>query len=904
MSTGAERRILGPRGYDSVSVFVHCRLLLCCLLLSFWPGSQCVAAAGEPLTVSVFISGITEEASGFTGELDGRPFQAATELARELINNNPDVLPGYELQLDYTDAKCDAGSSVRGFIDQIFENSTRYMIIGADCSISTEPIAELAPFWNLVQVGALSSSPSLSRDETFSTFLRVVSSDVAAAEGVVSLMRQFDWTRVAVVTQQETIFTSTFSRLQELLDMDGSEPREFSFNTNDNPLSHVNRLANSPTRIIFLNVYPEYAIEILCQAYNLELTLSNGYLWLTFAWYPDEWWTEPANRTNYNPVTCPQDVLESMIEHSIIIDHYAYVQDKNSSTNVGITRYEFEQQLLEKINTTFSTPVDTSLASQAQFYFDALWAGVLGLTETLEMFNLSDFSYDPALELAENFTEFLHDSIQAVKFTGVSGEVEFNSNGDRSPQLRFFQYRRSVVSGALVREFIGTNTEESPLVDDDIFPFGVPQDEQFVYISRALFIVYTILSCIGIGFAVVCLTMNLIFKERKVVKLSSPYLNVLIVVGVILFYVDVILFGVDEGTPASRCTVNALCMTRLWIASIAFSLLFGTIFVKTWRVYYIFYSDNRHKKGKKTVIQDWVLYVMVGVLVTVDVVYMIIVTAIPTSRLQLEDVEMPSSSRALPQIVGLCRAADSQAHLIWLGILLAYKGILLIVGLFLAFETRKVKIRQLNDSKLIGMSVYGIVVLSVALAAIGIFLEAMVNVFYIVTGLMMLVGNTCLLCLIFIPKLYGLWKDPEGLRIITGTAGTAFKSTGEENKETINQLSQEVQRLKQELRRVSISTTTSAGEVQGISGSPLKNGSEHLSPASGGSELFPVQEERESFHGEGSVFNVTFSGQFDSKPGMGLEPQAGVKSENGNGPLQATITNSDGTVLFNSQQPA
>ena len=109
-------------------------------------------------------------------------------------------------------------------------------------------------------------------------------------------------------------------------------------------------------------------------------------------------------------------------------------------------------------------------------------------------------------------------------------------------------------------------------------------------------------------------------------------------------------------------------------------------------------------------------------------------------------------SQALPQIVGLCRAADSQARYIWLGILLAYKGIFLIVGLFLAFETRKVKIRQLNDSKLIGMSVYGIVVLSVALAAIGIFLEAMVSIFYIVTGLMILIGNTCLLCLIFIPK--------------------------------------------------------------------------------------------------------------------------------------------------------
>ena len=50
------------------------------------------------------------------------------------------------------------------------------------------------------------------------------------------------------------------------------------------------------------------------------------------------------------------------------------------------SRYEFEQQLLRKIeemNTTFNTPVDLSLASQAQFYFDALWAGVLGLTNTL-----------------------------------------------------------------------------------------------------------------------------------------------------------------------------------------------------------------------------------------------------------------------------------------------------------------------------------------------------------------------------------------------------------------------------------------------------------------------------------------------------------------------------------------
>ncbi len=51
-----------------------------------------------------------------------------------------------------------------------------------------------------------------------------------------------------------------------------------------------------------------------------------------------------------------------------------------------------------------------------------------------------------------------------------------------------------------------------------------------------------------------------LLTDCRVVKLTSPYLNVLIICGIIMLYVDVILFGIDEGTPVSRCSVNALCM--------------------------------------------------------------------------------------------------------------------------------------------------------------------------------------------------------------------------------------------------------------------------------------------------------------------------------------------------------
>jgi hypothetical protein len=50
------------------------------------------------------------------------------------------------------------------------------------------------------------------------------------------------------------------------------------------------------------------------------------------------------------------------------------------------------------------------------------------------------------------------------------------------------------------------------------------------------------------------------------------------------------------------------------------------------------------------------------------------------------------------------------ANLFWYGLLYGFKGLLLIFGLFLAYETRSVKLKQINDSRLIGMSIYNVVV--------------------------------------------------------------------------------------------------------------------------------------------------------------------------------------------------
>ena len=100
-------------------------------------------------------------------------------------------------------------------------------------------------------------------------------------------------------------------------------------------------------------------------------------------------------------------------------------------------------------------------------------------------------------------------------------------------------------------------------------------------------------------------------------------------------------------------------------------------------------------------------------------------------------------------IVGVCTSDDS---LTWLIVVFVYKGCILLFGLFLAFETRKVKIVSLNESRFIGMSVYGAVIVSVALTPIGFFLEDIPDAQYAILGIMMWASITIILVLVFVTK--------------------------------------------------------------------------------------------------------------------------------------------------------
>ena len=59
----------------------------------------------------------------------------------------------------------------------------------------------------------------------------------------------------------------------------------------------------------------------------------------------------------------------------------------------------------------------------------------------------------------------------------------------------------------------------------------------------------------------------------------------------------------------------------------------------------------------------------------------------------------------------------------WLALIYVSKGILLLYGLFLAYETRNVVYAHLNDSRIIGICVYNVVLLSTVGAFLALILK-------------------------------------------------------------------------------------------------------------------------------------------------------------------------------------
>ncbi|KAK9307833.1 hypothetical protein QLX08_001913 [Tetragonisca angustula] len=700
--------------------------------------------------INVTVLGLFEMTRNSEPRPEGPSELQAARLAVERVNEM-NILSKFRLRLIHNDTKCDPGVAVDRFFHALYsakKNDLIPLLLGTACSEVTETLAKIVPYWNVIQVSFGSTAPALSDTTEFPLFLRTVAPDSSHNSARIALIKHFGWDTVTALSQTGDMYSLAVNDLvTELEQANITCTATITFAQNDYK-EQLQTLKELDTRIIIGSFSPELTPYVFCEAWKLGMH-GGDYAWILPGDTIDPSGTEDE-KWHLEPEECTPSQL-SQAQNGLIIVRSLDSALENEISSSGLTSNQFTKELARRGVT------DNSFARQT---YDAVWAMALALENTENILNKDNISIGQYTHTRKDIALRLLEQLKLLRFVGVSGPVLFDG-ADRVGITAFYQK-----DGPIHRRIAIFNPEDGKLIMNcqgcamTRWPDGHPPAARRVFrlrvvtVAPAAFLAVTCLASIGVTLAFAFLAFNLHFRKHKSIKLSSPRLNNMAAVGCGLVYGAVILLGLDHATlPDSNDYYPTVCTARVYLLSAGFSLAFGSMFTKTYRVHRIF-TRSRSGVVKNKLLQDTQLISLICVLLLIDgLVVTLWVTFDPMQRhLRNLTLEINPQDRGVvyqPQ-VEVCRSQHTNS---WLGALYIYKGLLLIVGVYMAWETRHVKIPALNDSQYIGMSVYFVVITSGIVVVLANLMSDRATLAFVTITALILASTTATLALLFLPQL-------------------------------------------------------------------------------------------------------------------------------------------------------
>uniref|UniRef100_A0A5S6R1T9 Gamma-aminobutyric acid type B receptor subunit 2 n=1 Tax=Trichuris muris TaxID=70415 RepID=A0A5S6R1T9_TRIMR len=712
-----------------------------------------------PLYVGAMFT--TVEESTFAGSAASN-LRPATFLALQDIGRHPCVLVGYNLTLINKDTQCKASLGIKSFFDIINDKKQIVAIFGGACTATNELVAMATNYWHKVQLSYAEDHPMFStRDshDLYGTFYRIVPSHHSQIRARISFLRNFNWTKVGALVQNDDsrysllmdAFTTTLEREHnvQVLASRGFSSKKMDIQTS------LEALKAKDARIIVGEFNSTFASSVFCQAYRAKLYGAN-YVWIVTGFHEEQWWQRPAKH-----LSCSRAQLLAALQ-----GHFALQFSIIRSDGTVVVSDKTAQQYDSEYRTMCRSPY-CSYSKYHGYTYDGLWTIALAFEKLITSMLAEGIHFNPDRDLLNSdeamkvWKQALMETINGLEFEGVTGKVRFQDN-ERLGTIEIMQFVN--VSYVTVGEFDAAENRlyinESMILWKNGTPPVDSTKEVFVrrHVDQSVYCTMCSLVAICILVAICLLVVNIYFRNHKFIKMSSPYMNNLIILGSIVTYCSVILLGLDTRVVSERW-FSTVCTAKVWTLCFGFTLTFGSMFSKTWRVHSIFTDVHLHKKA----IKDYKLYLLVGVLLLVDC--LILVTWVIIDPMGLAVKRLPAEKRTAANViinptVEQCKAEHA---VVFQALLYGYKGIMLVLGCFLAWETRNVNVPALNDSKYIGMSVYNVVLICSVGVGISFILQDQVNECYIIISLFIIFCTTLTLGLVFVPKIVELvhsHRDP------------------------------------------------------------------------------------------------------------------------------------------------
>uniref|UniRef100_A0A4W4F210 Gamma-aminobutyric acid type B receptor subunit 1 n=1 Tax=Electrophorus electricus TaxID=8005 RepID=A0A4W4F210_ELEEL len=739
----------------------------------------------------LYIGALFPMSGGWPG---GQACLPSAQMALDLVNKRTDILPDYELELIYYDSKCDPGVATKLLYDLLYTEPIKIVLMPGCSSVSTL-VAEAARMWNLIVLSYGSSSPALSNRQRFPTFFRTHPSATLHNPTRVQLFLKWNWTKIATIQQTTEVFTSTLDDLEQRVKEAGIEISvRQSFLTD--PAVAVKNLKRQDARIIVGLFYETEARKVFCEVFKEKL-YGKKYVWFLIGWYADNWFKikDPAINCTVEQMT---EAVEGHVTTEIVMLNPEIVRGASN-----LTSEEFLAHLTSKLGG--KNPEEIGGFQEAPLAYDAVWALALALNKTVgplraKGHRLEDFNYNN-----KDITSEIYHALNTSSFEGVSGHVVFDAQGSRMAwtlieQLQGGSYKKIGYYDMTK----GNKGNLSWFGNDSWIGSGPPADqtvviEEFRFLSQKLFISVSVFAGLGILLGIVCLTFNIYNSNVRYIQNSQPYLNNMTAVGCMMALAAVFPLGID-GLHVPRSRFPVVCQFRLWLLGLGFSLAYGSMFTKIWWVHTVF-TKKDEKKDKRKHLDPWKLYATVGVLLTIDIMSLMIWQIVDPLHITVEKFtrEVPKGDLDV-LIEPLLEHCSSEKMNTWLGVVYGYKGLLLLMGIFLAYETKSVSTEKINDHRAVGMAIYNVSVLCMITAPVTMILSSKQDASFAFASLAIVFSVYITLVVLFVPKMRrlitrGEWQSDQQETMKTGSS---TNNNDEEKSRQLERENKELQKIIQE----------------------------------------------------------------------------------------------------------
>ena len=449
-----------------------------------------------------------------------------TELAVREINARDDILPDYNLVIDWKDTYCHRDFAYRSLIEFMNDKNESYPIVfGLPCLYSIDALADIIAEYNVLLFTFSAFIPSHKYYYYPSFVVNGFPNGRTATLAQIKFIQDHGWGRVAIVNSDQLYFIDLgFELKRALYELDIESIYEtISFDSdeekqNEQIDSVIDTIQSGGYRIILFNAFLFTANKFFCRISNRSLNFEE-YTFIVQDLDSESW---------KNSSTCPLDKLQELVKGTIGFTEYPRVKDLVAMSQKTVSG-RFTNTLASEYGLYDSPPFDNEFWDVVGFYmYDAMWALGFALNRAFSKGYTPDLFY---------FPELLYEYILEKQFKSVTENVDFEDGlrVTHQAQVVEYSYEETYFRGLYINLPSDLsqveNLTKAKLINSSEFEYWDSTSKdgiEYKYSDKSIFIIATVLAFAVATYIVVLIVIIAVavYKRYPPATYSEPYMNI------------------------------------------------------------------------------------------------------------------------------------------------------------------------------------------------------------------------------------------------------------------------------------------------------------------------------------------------------------------------------------------